>query len=588
MKSRNLQRLLAVLLVWSICLCLAGCQTSEPKPFDLFIQELPTQLFPANSFTLRSLFAHPENYGFPQELCELPFFSEQDYADSKESTQQLLEQLHAYPYEELSEAQQLTYDILDDYFTRSLPLSDYYYLDNSMLGSFNGFQASLPLLLQESSFYNQNDLDGYFHILETTEETFLQYAAFEEQRLAQQMGPCQTFLDGVIEQCQNFAAEQQPFLIASINQKIDQLDFLDETQKQQAKQRNESLLKNEFRNAYLSLADALSALEGAPEPLGLAHFEGGKEYYTALLQARLGTDQSVEEIWTLIEEQQKQILRRFYLLLLQYPQTYEQFHDPYYGDFESAEQTIAFLANACVADYPALPQLNYRVLQIPENMRENYSPAAYVVSEIDSPLSDPQSIYLNGAFHQALFPTLAHEGYPGHMYQNTYFKNLQPPLIRQLLDHPGYTEGWASYVETRSLQYAPTYAPELEAFALNEQLSLLSICLLDIGIHYHGWEVEQAHQEALHLGFSLDLSNFSEGIYKIILENPCYYPTYIVSQLLFEQLRATTEQALGDDFSPIEFHQVLLETGPASFPILQKQLDRYLRQKQLSAPAQAA
>lgn len=48
------------------------------------------------------------------------------------------------------------------------------------------------------------------------------------------------------------------------------------------------------------------------------------------------------------------------------------------------------------------------------------------------------------------YTTLAHEGYPGHLYQTTYFASTNPAPLRSLLNFGGYTEGWATYSEMMS------------------------------------------------------------------------------------------------------------------------------------------
>ena len=69
---------------------------------------------------------------------------------------------------------------------------------------------------------------------------------------------------------------------------------------------------------------------------------------------------------------------------------------------------------------------------------------------------DFNSIYINSAGTDSsdLYPTLAHEGYPGHLYQTQYFASTSPSLIRNVIKPGGYIEGWASYVEVHSYEYA--------------------------------------------------------------------------------------------------------------------------------------
>lgn len=52
------------------------------------------------------------------------------------------------------------------------------------------------------------------------------------------------------------------------------------------------------------------------------------------------------------------------------------------------------------------------------------------------------------------FTTLAHEGFPGHLYQTIMSYQSGLPAIRSILNYPGYVEGWATYVEMMSYHYA--------------------------------------------------------------------------------------------------------------------------------------
>ena len=78
----------------------------------------------------------------------------------------------------------------------------------------------------------------------------------------------------------------------------------------------------------------------------------------------------------------------------------------------------------------------------------------YFMPQIDN--LDINSIYINSAGTDSsdLYPTLAHEGYPGHLYQTQYFASTSPSLIRNVIKPGGYIEGWASYVEVHSYEYA--------------------------------------------------------------------------------------------------------------------------------------
>ena len=65
--------------------------------------------------------------------------------------------------------------------------------------------------------------------------------------------------------------------------------------------------------------------------------------------------------------------------------------------------------------------------------------------------------------------------------------------IRYLIESTGYVEGWATYIESYAYQYAASYlddpaAADVTALSwLNRSVNLCLYSLIDIGIHYYGW-----------------------------------------------------------------------------------------------------
>lgn len=580
MNHTCLRRATALFLTAVISLSLFSCSSMSPsEKFNALLEELPAWAVNDDSLSVNFLFENPENFGIEPLPYEHDFASQDDYADGAEEIRKLLDRLHDIPLAKLTEDEQLHYRVIEDYFTRSLRTYDYYYLDNTYLGSFLGYQAQLPLLLTEVHFNSAADIDNYFYLLETTKDAFRQYADYEAERMAAGYGMCQDMLDGVIEQCDTLVEQGCDFIADSFNQRIDQADFLSDAVKEATKTRHKTLLAEAFLPAYAQLSKDLSKLTGSPEPLGLAHFEGGQAYFEVLVQSSVGTDLSISGIKAKLMTAIEADMLAIQALLTAHPDIDFDTLGSEFCDFTTAEEAVDYLAQATAADFPALAQLNYTVRLVPESMRDNFSPAAYIVDTIDSPLSSPQSIYLNGDFAPDLFPTIAHEGYPGHMYQNIYYKSLQPPAIRCLIDYDGYTEGWATYVEHYTPQYAPNQSLGNELYVLNDHLSLLITALLDIGVHYDGWTLEQFREQCAYFYGELEEEEAKE-MYLLILESPGNYLNYCLGGLLFQQLRSQAEDALGDAFLPVAFHQVLLDAGPASFPILSDLVDAYIEKAQ--------
>lgn len=584
-----MKRILSFALALGMALSLAACggsQTGETEQqrFDAYLETLPPRLMDSNSLDIQYLFEDPAAFGFDDAvLLELPFATREDYVQSDRETEALLKELKAFDAEKLDDASRLTLEVLQDYLQRSLLLGEQFYeQDNSYLGSFIGFQAQLPLLLAEYKIRTQRDLDSFYHLMETSGETFEKYAEMERQRQESQVGMGPTIMKAVIGQCENFAAGDVGFLVDAIAEEIDTADFLSDEEKAAAREKSEALIRGDFVDAYRSLGESLAAIEINSTDLGLAHQPGGKEYYETLLQVRTGVDMTVEEVRDYFESKLEEDIQAFTdqlgLLYRQDPQRTEKFLDTLevdYGDFTSAEELVDYLRRQCAADYPALDRLNYTVTPVAEAMQDNFSPAAYLQGRIDAPQSEAEIIYINGAFAPDLFTTVAHEGYPGHMYQHSYFKSLGLPTVRYMIDYNGYSEGWATYIEHNSVKYLPTgdagYAAALES---NSRIAEDVIALSDIGIHYDGWDRDQ-YAAFMNNYFSMD-EELLDGQFDLNLETPTNYLQYSLNGRLFQDMHDEAQEALGEQFSETEFHRVLLDTGPAPGSLIQAQVDAWV------------
>ncbi|MDO5603095.1 MAG: DUF885 family protein, partial [Oscillospiraceae bacterium] len=531
----------ALLLNLSACVADDGGQ-SEQQRFDAYLDTLPAEFISPQSLDVNYLFYRPADFGIEEALLELPYTDKQGWDEGMQATRELLDELNGFDAAKLDESSQLTLSILQDYLQRQLLLEDFFYLDNNYLGSFIGFQAQLPLLLNEFHIENQHDLDSYYHVLETCGDAFSNYAAMEQERQEHDTGMSRSILDKVIEQCAAFADGDVTFLIESTEQKIDAADFLSDAEKDAAKEKCAKLINEDLCEAYRGLGEALSLIEAPDSDLGLASQPGGQEYYEALLQQSTGVDMTVPEVKEYLENKYQELLSRAQVAVFK---LYQQQPDRIelllsggaitfdYGDFSSAEEVLEHLKEACKADYPPLPELHYEVKQVAESMKDNFSPAAYLSSRIDAPQDSPEAIYLNGEFDPSLFTTLSHEGYPGHMYQHVYFRSLQLPAVRYLIGYNGYSEGWATYVEHNSIAYLPSDDRALLEFNdIYEQLTNVLIALSDIGIHYEGWD--KAQYAAFMSEYFGELpAEMLEEQYALNLETPTNYLQYFLTGFLY-------------------------------------------------------
>jgi uncharacterized protein (DUF885 family) len=153
----------------------------------------------------------------------------------------------------------------------------------------------------------------------------------------------------------------------------------------------------------------------------------------------------------------------------------------------------------------------------------------------------------------------------------SYSYGLSP--VRAILDYPGYTEGWATYVEMMSYHYAGLEEPLATLLAHNQSATLSLYASSDIGIHYYGWEMEELSE--FWKNYGITDASVIQNISELILSDPGNYLKYYVGYLKFEELRDEMAQTYGDDFSLVDFHEAVLAMGPAPFDLLREYFAEY-------------
>lgn len=170
----------------------------------------------------------------------------------------------------------------------------------------------------------------------------------------------------------------------------------------------------------------------------------------------------------------------------------------------------------------------------------------------------------------SLFTTLAHEGYPGHLYQTTYYADTDPDPIRNLLSFGGYTEGWATYTEMMSYYYAPISKEQATLMQKNNSIILGLYALADMGIHYEGWTLLETI--SFFRSYGITDTDTIETIYELIIADPANYLKYYIGYVEFLELKKEAIEQWSDDFSQKKFHTAVLDIGPAPFELIHKNI----------------
>lgn len=536
----------------------------------LFLEEVS-----ANTLNLHYTLAHPEEYGITDYVISLGTVSASPKPKQYETMEQYIQKLQNFNYKRLSSENQITLDMLLLYFTTEKSSQKFYYLEEP-LGESLGIQAQLPVLLAEYTFYDKQDIADYLKLLQTIDTYFEDLLAFEQAKAEQGVLMGDAALEGIISQCREFIADPQDnFLEEVFRDKLE--DFSQEVEPLSKKETANCLtvhkqaMEQHVIPAYETLIQGLEALKGrGKNDMGLKHYANGRAYYRYLIQSQAGVYTTVDAIEKQLYHQLMADYQELGTLLREKPSLISSV---YSNDFtlESPRSALETLESAYIRDFPALPEVDYQVKYVHPSLSGFLSPAFYLTPPADT--LSPNTIYINPASKTTdleLFATLAHEGFPGHLYQSLYFQQIRPHAIRSLLSFGGYIEGWATYIESYGYQYAPADQDLTRLLWLNRSVNLCIYSLLDVGIHYYGWSLKNAAQYLK--PFGITDSRLVQEIFQSVVETPANYLRYYLGSLNFTRLRQEMQAKEGAQFDVREFHRQVLEIGPVQFPVLRKHL----------------
>lgn len=548
----------------------AGCSMKDQGDADAEFEEYAEELFrsqaASNTVNLHYTLKEPEKYGILES--DVTFGSCESNSDAvKAAAENMRQALLEIAYDELDTQNKLTYDILI-YQLRMMNRCADYLLYEEPLGLVSGVQTQLPVVLSEYQFYDREDVDTYLALLKTTGEYFDSLIRFEREKSEAGLFMPDYAADQVAEQCQAFIdMGNSNYLYSTFADRIEDVDELDEKEKSDYIQDNALSVNDYMIPAYEKLTAEIQNLKGrGKNEKGLVYLPGGEEYYELAVQMATGSDRSVEEMGDLTRRQITDDLEAMEEVL---GITADEAQEAAASmEQESAELILSHLREELKNAFPEAPEVSLEVKFVPEEMEEHLSPAFYMIPAIDN--TEENVIYINQAQmgdDLTLFTTLAHEGYPGHLYQTVYYESTDPEPIRSLLDFGGYVEGWATYAEMGSYYLAPLSKEQATLLQKNSSIILGLYALADIGIHYDGWS--RMDTAAFFSAYGITDAEAVERIYDLIIGSPANYLKYYIGYVEFLELKKDWVREMGDDFSQKEFHEAVLKVGPAPFDIVE-------------------
>ena len=545
---------------------------SSDRQFRTFTRSLFQTEVSANTISLHYTLRSPSDYVIADIPATYGNLSSDPIA-AKASVRNVLSSLQEFDPGTLSSENALTFKILDTYLKNASTGTDYL-LYQEPLGSVSGIHTQLPVLLSEYSFYDTQDVETYLALLKETPSYFDSVIRFEQKKAASGLFMPDYQADSVLDTCQSFIdMGKENYLVSTFNERIASLDLLPENKKDSFQKENMKLVTEEIYPAYQNLITAIKSLKGkGMNEQGLSHFPYGKKYYEYLVRQTTGCNESISRLRLMTRAQILEDLSAMQKILFPADAALTQAS---VLEQTSPDSMLDDLRSKITDTFPKIPDVDFQVKYVPESMQDYLSPAFYMIPAIDNLTENV--IYINNGQTTSglnLYTTLAHEGYPGHLYQTVYFSASEPDPIRSILDFGGYVEGWATYAEMMSYYLAPLPKTEASLLQKNSSVILGLYALADMGIHYDGWSVTDTVR--FFSDYGINDPNAVQSVYKLIIGSPANYLKYYIGYLKFYELKKEMADALGNQFSQKEFHRAVLDVGPAPFEIVYDEVEKNL------------
>ena len=524
--------------------------------------------------TLKQYIKYPEKLGIDVNEVEITWgsFAKEEDDESIEWYQELYERLMAIDRSELSEAEQMTYDCMKRDFEQTIASGNYYGCYEP-LRKIVGLQTDLPLEFWFFDINNKWDAEAYLTLLADVPRFYADLLTYEQYRASIGLFMTEENLDGVKSDLDDIInVRDSIFLIKTFDDAIDLLTDITPEEAADLKARNLSLLTNEFYQAHVDLKEGLEALRPyCREPLGasISNNDLYKNYYVETLIATCNDNKNVEEIAAILQNQMRNSLNEFYRAagdLGYYPDNVRITK----GDMDS---NIAYLHEVLDPVLPEIPEVNVVYRDVPEELSDMLSPAAYLIPSFD----DWQNnlIILNKPEEDSqLMMTLAHEGYNGHLYQYMYHRSMGISRTQMLLETTAYAEAWSQESERLLATYATgDYDPRvLTCEHAWGQYALMLEAYCSVLVNGLDYDLEKFTKYIKSLRYDEDLA---KELYQFSVDNPFYYMNYAYSYARLQDIYNNAKTKLGDKFNEKEFFKTYLDCGPAPFDLIEARIDAW-------------
>ena len=532
-----------------------------------------------------------ENYNAKGDDSPLGQYTESRFEDYAHFCDSLKTQLESVNIEKLSEDSQISYKLLNFVLNETIVKYKFKTHWNPILSD-GGFHLSLTFRVRPLT--DKKSAIKYLKLLKAIPDYINQQKVLIKKGLDAGMGQPLVIFKGY-ESSYNLHitdSAEENFYYSPFLKLPSQLSKKDKDSLQLAAR---DVVSNEVIPAFKSVKEFFETTyyPSTRKTIGVSQTPNGSDYYQSRIDFyTTQTNESAESIHekglqevSRIKKEMKLIvkglgykgsLKSFIKFLRTDPQFYPKTADEL---LKHARNIAKKLDEQLPRFFKTLPRKPYGVAPVPDAIAPKYTAGRYIGTSAES--TDPGYYWVNTYNLPSrplyLIPSLtAHEAVPGHHLQGSLNNELPEtiPKFRRNLYLSAYGEGWGLYTEFLAEEMG-IYTTAYEKFGkFTYEMWRACRLVVDTGIHAFGWTRDEA--------VSFMEENTSLSIHEINTEIDRYisWPgqalAYKTGEMKIRELRSKAERELGDLFDIRQFHEVILEIGTVTLPILEERVNKYI------------
>ncbi len=570
-KIRNILMAAAAALCMPFSAVRTAAEKDENQAFEKFMDSEFREMMESDYMTMHFTLKDFAKTGYDKPDLTVGDASWESYEEAYQEGLDTAAVLKSFDYDALSEENKINYDTYLFYLERlnemnAMPQLDFVFAPNGVLDN-------LTVNFTEFAFYREEDINDYLEVLSTVDSYLDECMELTRRQAADGFFMCDAALNTTLESIDKFTGKTEDNeLIIIFNKNIDAMEGISEAHRQEYKDRNRDIVLNEYIPAYQRAGEELKKLQGSRRGGdSIYDLEGGREFYESLLKFKTSSNLSPQEIFDLADGYLRQELQTYILMMYLGEGDLEEARPQ-----EDAESVLHFLQNH-LEDFPAGPDVTFTASYLDPSVAKPSTVAYYLNPPIDDVTDN--IIRINGDLvgdTNELYTTLAHEGFPGHCYQITWFLNQNPHPLRSQITTLGYTEGWAMYVQDWAWRNSGLSAESAELQRLDLNVSYMLNAAADVAVNGLGYDRNELETYLSELGLSADAA---ESLYDFVCEQPGLITPYGIGLIQFLKLKDMAEASLGEQFNLKEFNTVLLTGGDRPFALVEADVRKYIENK---------